>query len=211
MQLHVFTFNPLQENTYVIWDENSMECAIVDPGNYNSTENQILRDFILNQNLNPVFLLGTHAHIDHIFGNWFVKHHWNISYLLHSDGLPMFHRSEQMAALWGLNYTPSPMPDLPLEHRQKLNIGNTELEIRLVPGHAPGHVIFVNHSDRWVIGGDTLFKGSIGRTDLPGGDHELLLEKIREEMFTLPDDYLVYSGHGPETNIGFERNHNPFF
>lgn len=211
MHIHSFTFNPLQENTYLLWDENSSEAAIVDAGNYNSTENAILKSFIEQHELKPVYLLGTHAHIDHVFGNWFVKQTWNVPYLLHKDGIPMFHRSEQMAALWGLNYTPSPMPDQHIEHLQNITLGNSELEIRLVPGHAPGHVIFINHADRWVVGGDTLFKGSIGRTDLPGGDHELLLQKIREEMFVLPDDYVVYSGHGPETHIGFERLHNPFF
>lgn len=211
MQLHAFTFNPLQENTYVLWDESTLECAIVDAGNYNSTENDILKKFIAFHELQPVLLLGTHAHIDHIFGNWYVKHTWNIPYHLHKEDEPMFHRSEQMAALWGLNYTPSPMPDEQLEHGQKIFLGNGELEVRFVPGHSPGHVVFVNHHDHWVVGGDTLFRGSIGRTDLPGGNHELLLQKIREELFTLPDAYLVYSGHGPETNIGYEREHNPLF
>jgi glyoxylase-like metal-dependent hydrolase (beta-lactamase superfamily II) len=98
-----------------------------------------------------------------------------------------------------------------LAHGDHIKIGNCELEVRFVPGHAPGHVVFVNHADRWIIGGDTLFRGSIGRTDLPGGNHDLLLKKIREEMFTLPDDYIVHSGHGPYTSIGFEKENNPFF
>lgn len=211
MLLKSFCFNPLQENTYVIWDENSLECAIVDAGNYDSAENQELKDFIQQNGLKPTMLLGTHAHIDHVFGNWYVKQEWNLPYYLHQDDLPMFGRSEQMAALWSLAYTPGPMPDHYLQHGDKLQLGETELEVRFVPGHAPGHVVFIQHAGKTVLGGDTLFRGSIGRTDLPGGNHDLLLQKIREELFSLPEDYTVYSGHGPETTIGFEKAHNPFF
>lgn len=211
MLLKTFCFNPLQENTYVIWDENSLECAIVDAGNYDSLENEALSSFIASHNLVPQMLLGTHAHIDHVFGNWYVKQKWNIPYYLHEDDIPMFARSEQMAALWQLKYTPSPMPDHYLSHGETIKIGSLELEVRFVPGHAPGHVVFIHHPSKTVIGGDTLFRGSIGRTDLPGGNHDLLLQKIREELFSLPEDYTAHSGHGPETTIGFEKAHNPFF
>jgi hydroxyacylglutathione hydrolase len=211
MKLQSFTFNPLQENTYIIWCENTLDCAIIDAGNYDSTENAELKDFIVQNQLNPKFLLGTHAHIDHIFGNWFVKQTWNLPYYLNKADEVMFARSEQMAALWQLNYTPSPLPDFELNHGDLLKIGDVEIEVRFVPGHAPGHVVFIHHASKTVIGGDTLFRGSIGRTDLPGGNHDLLLQKIKEEMFSLPDDYIVHSGHGPETSIGFEKQHNPFF
>lgn len=211
MNLHFFTFNPLQENTYIIWCQDTLECAIIDAGNYDSAEGAALEEFINTNQLKPTHLLGTHAHIDHVFGNWFVKQKWNLPYYLNEGDIPMFARSEQMAVLWSLQYTPGPMPDHNLAHGDRIKIGNCELEVRFVPGHAPGHVIFVNHADRWIIGGDTLFRGSIGRTDLPGGNHDLLLKKIREEMFTLPDDYMVHSGHGPYTSIGFEKENNPFF
>lgn len=211
MEIKVFTFNPIQENTYVIWDDVTLKCAIIDAGNYNSAENNELRNFIENNGLKPVYLLGTHAHIDHVFGNWYVKQTWDIPYLLHKLDMPMFDRSIQMAALWQLNYTPSPEPDGSLNHGDMIQIGETVLEVRFVPGHAPGHVIFIHHNSKTVIGGDTLFRGSIGRTDLPGGNHDLFLTKIREEMFSLPDDYTVHSGHGPETTIGYEKNNNPFF
>ncbi len=211
MKIKSFTFNPLQENTYVIWCEDTQNCAIVDAGNYDNAENKELRNFILENSLIPTLLLGTHAHIDHIFGNWYVKQEWNIPYLLHREDIPMLDRSITMAALWNLNYTPSTLPDAFLEAGQILTLGKCELEVRFVPGHAPGHVIFVNHEDRWVIGGDTLFRGSIGRTDLPGGNHKLLLDKITQEIFTLPEDYTIFSGHGPETNVGFEKTNNPFF
>lgn len=211
MNLHFFTFNPLQENTYIIWCQETLECAIIDAGNYDSAEGAALEEFINTNQLKPTHLLGTHAHIDHVFGNWFVKQKWDLPYYLNEGDIPMFARSEQMAVLWSLQYTPGPMPDHNLAHGDRIKIGNCELEVRFVPGHAPGHVIFVNHADRWIIGGDTLFRGSIGRTDLPGGNHDLLLKKIREEMFTLPDDYMVHSGHGPYTSIGFEKENNPFF
>lgn len=211
MNLHFFTFNPLQENTYIIWCQDTLECAIIDAGNYDSAEGAALEEFINTNQLKPTHLLGTHAHIDHVFGNWFVKQKWDVPYYLNEGDIPMFARSEQMAVLWSLQYTPGPMPDHNLAHGDRIKIGNCELEVRFVPGHAPGHVIFVNHADRWIIGGDTLFRGSIGRTDLPGGNHDLLLKKIREEMFTLPDDYMVHSGHGPYTSIGFEKENNPFF
>lgn len=211
MNLHFFTFNPLQENTYIIWCPDTLECAIVDAGNYDSAEGAALVEFIETHQLKPTMLLGTHAHIDHVFGNWFVKQKWDLPYYLNEGDIPMFSRSEQMAVLWSLQYTPGPMPDHNLNHGDIVKIGKCDLEVRFVPGHAPGHVIFVNHADHWIIGGDTLFRGSIGRTDLPGGNHDLLLKKIREEMFTLPDDYLVHSGHGPYTSIGFEKENNPFF
>ena len=211
MNLHFFTFNPLQENTYIIWCQDTLECAIIDAGNYDSAEGAVLEEFITTNHLKPTLLLGTHAHIDHVFGNWFVKQKWDLPYYLNESDIPMFARSEQMAVLWSLKYTPGPMPDHNLAHGDHIKIGNCELEVRFVPGHAPGHVVFVNHADRWIIGGDTLFRGSIGRTDLPGGNHDLLLKKIREEMFTLPDDYIVHSGHGPYTSIGFEKENNPFF
>lgn len=210
MQLHSFNFNPFQENTYILWDEESLDCAIVDAGNSNPEENAALKTFIENNKLNPKMLLGTHAHIDHVFGNWYIKHEWNIPYYLHKEDYSMLERSIQMAALWQLNYTPSPEPDIELNHGDNIKIGNINLEVRFVPGHAPGHVIFVHHPSKTVIGGDCLFRGSIGRTDLPGGNHDLLIEKIKTEMLSLPEDYTVYSGHGPETSIGNEKMHNPF-
>lgn len=211
MKIHGFTFNPLQENTYVIWCETTKEAAIVDAGNYQSQENQQLKQFVADQGLKVTHLLGTHAHIDHVFGNWYVKQEWNVPYYLHPLDIPMLDRAVTMAAVWNLAYTESPLPDCELAHGMKMQIGTCELEVRFVPGHSPGHVVFVNHQDHWVVGGDCLFRGSIGRTDLPGGNHDLLLNKIREEMFSLPDDFTVYSGHGSETSIGFEKANNPFF
>jgi hypothetical protein len=149
MKLASFTFNPLQENTYVLWCEDTLECAIVDAGNYNIQENQILKSFIQENGLKPTHLLGTHGHIDHIFGNWFVKQEWNIPYYLHKEDITMLGRSIVMAGLWNLQLTPSQNPDFLLEHGEIIKIGNSELEVRFVPGHAPGHVVFINHKGNW--------------------------------------------------------------
>lgn len=206
-----FEFNPLAENTYAVWCKETLDAAIIDPGNYNRLEDSTLLEFIEQQNLNVKLLLNTHAHIDHIFGNYWVKNTFNVPYGLHADDTFLLDRSIQMAALWNLNYTESPLPDFDLKGKTEIALGNQTLEIRHVPGHAPGHVIFIDTIDGFVIGGDTLFNGSIGRTDLPGGNHNQLLEAIKTQMFTLPDDFVVYSGHGPATTIGKEKNTNPFF
>ncbi len=211
MNLQSFCFNPLQENTYVIWCEQTLECAIVDAGMYDSTEQKQLQEFINNQGLKPVMLLGTHAHIDHIFGNWWVKQIYDLPYYLHPADVVMIDRSETVAALWNLKYTPSPLPTNDLSHGDLISIGQSELQVRFVPGHAPGHVIFVDKAGEQAIVGDTIFRDSIGRTDLPGGNHEQLLENIESQIFTLPENYSLHSGHGPSTTVAFEKRNNPFF
>lgn len=201
----------MQENTYLIWCEETLACAIVDAGMYDSTEQQQVQDFIDAQVLKPTLLLGTHAHIDHIFGNWWVKQMYNLPYYLHPADVAMIDRSETMAALWNLKYTPSPLPSNSLAHDDVVRIGNSELQVRFVPGHAPGHVIFVDLAGEQVLVGDTIFKGSIGRTDLPGGNHDQLLQNIESQIFTLPEQYTLHSGHGPSTTVAFEKSYNPFF
>jgi glyoxylase-like metal-dependent hydrolase (beta-lactamase superfamily II) len=123
----------------------------------------------------------------------------------------MIERSKAMAAVWNLNYHESPLPDHELQHGQFLTIGQQELEVRFVPGHAPGHVVFCNHKEKWAIVGDTLFAGSIGRTDLPGGNHDQLLSSIEQQLFSLADEYTLHPGHGPATSVGYEKEKNPFF
>jgi len=211
MKIHRFTFNPLQENTYIAWCEETLNCAIFDAGNYDYSEHEQIRAFIDKLGLIPTHLLGTHAHIDHIFGNWWIKQVYNIPYYLHKDDVVMIDRSETMASIWNLNYTTSPQPDFFLQGGQNIKVGNGELEVRFVPGHAPGHVIFVSHKDEWAVVGDTIFEGSIGRTDLPGGNHDLLIQKIKEEIFTLPDNFTLYPGHGIDTTVENEKQNNPFF
>jgi hydroxyacylglutathione hydrolase len=212
MPIKAFTFNPLGENTYILWDPTTKDAAIIDAGMYDRNECNLITQFLEENQLKLKYLLGTHAHIDHIFGNWFIKQEFpNVPYLLHEDDVKMIQRSETMAALWNLNYTPSPLPDAFIKHGDSISLGNLNLEVRFVPGHAPGHVIFINTQENFAAVGDCVFQGSIGRTDLPGGNHELLLDKIRTEIFTLPEDMELFCGHGPSTTVGREINTNPFF
>ena len=207
--IHHFTFNGFQENTYLLYDETK-ECVIIDPGCYSNTEQQELVDFIEKEGLNPVKLLNTHCHIDHILGNNFVSKTFNIGLEMHEKDLPTLHATTEYGHLYGFTVDQSPEPTNFLNEGDIISFGNSTLDILFVPGHAPGHIVFVNHEQKFAINGDVLFYGSIGRTDLPGGDHQTLINSIITKMFALPDDYTIYTGHGPSTSIGFEKANNPF-
>ncbi len=204
-----FVFNPFQENTYIVYDETKA-CVIIDPGCSNKEEELALTSFIKEEGLTPVKVVSTHSHIDHILGNQFVTSHYNIALEIYKEDLQTLQSGEAVAQMYGLPYKPSPEPTSFLNLEDGLTFGSSQLAIRFVPGHAPGHIVFYSKTDNFVINGDCLFYGSIGRTDLPGGNHDLLLKSIREELFTLPDNTKVYCGHGPETTIGFEKLNNPF-
>lgn len=204
-----FVFNPLAENTYVLFDE-TREAVIIDPGCYEQREKDALTGFIAQNNLKPVKLLNTHAHVDHVLGNAFVKRQYGIELYLHESDLPVLKSVKILAPHYGMPAYEETDVDHFLAAGQTITFGNTELEVRFVPGHAPGHVAFVNHADRFVIGGDVLFRGSVGRTDLPLGDFETLVHSIRTQLYTLPDDYVVYAGHMDTTTIGQEKKTNPF-
>ena len=210
MKLQKFTFNPFQENTYIIYDE-SKEALIIDPGCYDSLEEKELADFIESNGLKPVRLLNTHAHIDHVFDNQFINDKYDLELELHELDFPILEAAALAAQTYGLNYKESPKAGKKLVEGEYIEFGNTKLKIIHVPGHAPGHVVFYNEAEKIIIGGDVLFRGSIGRTDLPGGNHQQLLDQIRKKLFVLPTDVTVYPGHGPETTIGYELSHNPFF
>ncbi|HLW06264.1 MAG TPA: MBL fold metallo-hydrolase [Marinilabiliaceae bacterium] len=210
MEIKKFTFNPFQENTYVLYDETA-SAAIVDPGCYDANERQALVDFIENKGLKPQLLLNTHAHIDHILGNQFVANKYGLELALHKDDFTTLDAGERTATVYGLVYDESPKATQVLEEGVDVVFGNTKLKVLHVPGHAPGHVVFYNEKEKVIIGGDVLFRGSIGRTDLPGGNHQQLLDQIREKLFVLDEDIKVYTGHGPETTIGEEKRSNPFF
>lgn len=210
INIEQFTFNPFQENTYVLFDETK-ECIIIDPGCYEAHEQQELVQFIKENELNPVILALTHSHIDHVLGNHFVCNNFNLKPQIHQLDLTTLRSVENYAHLYGFpGYQPSPEPEFFLTEENPVSFGNSILEIRFVPGHAPGHIVFISHEDKFVINGDCLFHGSIGRTDLPGGDHQTLLDSIRNSLFSLPNDYKVYTGHGAPTTIGFEKENNPF-
>lgn len=205
-----FTFNPFQENTYVLYDETK-ECIIIDPGCYEPTEEGELTTFISEHYLTPVKIVSTHSHIDHVLGNKFVKDRYEIEIYVHPLDLQTFELGLSSAMMYGISrYQPNEIPNHFLEEGDLVTFGNSTLDVLFVPGHAPGHIVLVGKEEKFVINGDCLFYGSIGRTDLPGGDHQTLLTNIKTKLFTLPDDYTVYCGHGPETTIGFEKLNNPF-
>jgi hydroxyacylglutathione hydrolase len=209
--LHVqsFAFNPFQENTIVVYDEAG-NCFVIDPGCIDRAEEKELTDFIETKKLTVQELLNTHCHIDHVLGNYFVKEKYKTKLHIHKKDEPVLKAVKVYAPNYGFFQYQETTPDAYLEEGQILRLGNEELKVLFVPGHAPGHVAFYNEKNKILIGGDVLFYNSIGRTDLPGGDFDTLIESIHTKLFTLPDDVTVYPGHGPETTIGFEKRTNPF-
>jgi glyoxylase-like metal-dependent hydrolase (beta-lactamase superfamily II) len=210
MQVKKFTFNPFQENTYLIYD-GSKQAVIIDPGFYNDAERKVFLDFIEKNELEPVKLLNTHAHIDHVFGNAFVAEHFKLPLALHALDYETLENAKKWSEAYELIYSPSPEASIELKEGQLLEFGETVIEVKHLPGHAPGHVIFLNYEHKIMIGGDVLFRGSIGRTDLPGGNHQELISQIKDKVFSLDPSFKVYSGHGPETSVGYEKSFNPFF
>jgi glyoxylase-like metal-dependent hydrolase (beta-lactamase superfamily II) len=206
-----FTFNPFQENTYVVHDAHTLEGIIVDPGCHSDAEKEELSTFIAQSNLKITCILNTHCHLDHVFGNAFVKERYPDAPLcIHRDELVILDNYPKFAAMYGVPAEPSPKPDLFLEPGNYVFFGQARLKILFTPGHSPASVSFYCDQSRFVLGGDVLFHLSIGRTDLPGGDYDTLIESIHSQFLQLPDSVLVYSGHGPQTTIGFEKENNPF-
>lgn len=206
-----FTFNPFQENTYIVYD-TTKECVIFDPGCSNESEKRELTQFIEVNELKPVRLINTHCHIDHILGNAFVASKWNLPLEIHQGELVLLENTPKVAAYYGMEYPePSPAPGRYIEEEEVISFGDTQLRAILTPGHSPASLSFLCEKDQFLIAGDVLFLGSIGRTDLPGGDHQTLLDSISQKLFPLGDAIKVYPGHGPATSIGYERQNNPFF
>ena len=209
LQVTAFTFNPFQENTYVLSNEKK-ECWIVDPGMMGNDEDQLMFSFITEHELVPQQIINTHAHIDHVLGIDALKQKYRIPFGMHRLELPVLANAKGSAMLFGIPMGAAPVADFFIPENESLQLGDDVLEVRLAPGHSPGSIVFYYAPDQWVIGGDVLFKGSVDRTDLPGGNHEVLMQSIKEQMYTLPDTTKVYSGHGPATIIGQEKKTNPF-
>jgi hydroxyacylglutathione hydrolase len=207
--LHSFVFGPFQENTYIIASSNK-ECWIIDPGCYGDEERDKLQKFIADQGLKPVKLINTHGHLDHVFGNKFVADTYGLMPVIH----PLEKEILAYAPVAGVMY------DLPFDHYEgeviyveegdALTLEELSFKVLLTPGHSPGSISLYSATEGILISGDVLFQGSMGRTDLPGGDHSTLIQSIRNKLFPLPEDTKVYSGHGPMTTIGFEKKNNPF-
>lgn len=208
-KLQSFVFNPLQENTYVLYDDTK-ECVVIDPGCYDADEKNDLSDFIDTNGLTVSMLLNTHCHVDHVLGNAFVKERYKTKLYIHPGEEPTLKAVKVYAPHYGFYQYHETEPDAYLEPGKAITFGRQKLEVLFVPGHSPAHVAFYHPEEKILIGGDVLFYNSIGRTDLPGGDFDTLIRSIHEKLFTLPDEVTVYPGHGPETTIGYEKRTNPF-
>jgi glyoxylase-like metal-dependent hydrolase (beta-lactamase superfamily II) len=209
IQIQSFVCNPYQENTYILFDETK-ECVIIDPGMYTATEQNEVTNFIKSEQLKPVLLLNTHCHIDHVLGNKFIYDSFGLLPQFHEGELPVLAAVVAYAPQMGIRYELSPSPEKFLPETGTILFGGSSLELIFAPGHSPAHLCFYSKADNFLIGGDVLFYGSIGRTDLPGGDFNTLIKNIKEKLFLLPDDCVVYPGHGGETSIGFEKANNGY-
>ena len=208
-QIKRFTFNPVQENTYILYNENN-ECIIIDPGCYFDSEKEEFTTFIKNHKLEPKLLLNTHCHLDHVFGNKFIAEEYKLTlntHLLEKEILEMAPASGLMFNLPFDNYQGDVIY---LKEGDVISLGNDKLQVIHAPGHSPGSICFYCEKQNILVGGDVLFQNSIGRTDLPYGDHDALIKNIKEKLFKLPPDVTVYPGHGPETTIGSEIEGNPY-
>jgi len=209
LSVKTFTFNPVQENTYVLYNEAGL-CCIIDPGCYFPEEKEGLKKYIETKRLKPLLLLNTHCHLDHVFGNKWVAETWGLILYIHRNEKTMLEFAPQSGQMWQMPFENYNGELLFLTENTFISLMQDELEIRFTPGHSPGSVCFYYEPGGFVIAGDVLFNGSIGRTDLPGGDYKTLINSIQTQLFTLPDETKVYSGHGPVTSIGFEKMNNPF-
>ncbi|WP_160069899.1 MBL fold metallo-hydrolase [Sphingobacterium bovisgrunnientis] len=209
LTIETFTFNPYQENTYLLIDQEG-NCVIIDPGMHSLQEQSYFKDFIVNNNLKPTLLLNTHCHIDHVLGNHFIHENWGLKPNFHEFEVPVLVSVENYAPQMGFRYETSPIPETFLQDKEIIEFGGHKIEAIFAPGHSPGHLCYYIADQKILIGGDVLFQNSIGRTDLPGGDHQTLLNSIQKSIYRLPENVEVYPGHGPTTTIGFEKKTNPF-
>ena len=209
IRIKKFIFNTFQVNSYVLYDETG-ECILVDPGCIEDAEKLQLEDFIRQHGLTPVRNILTHCHVDHILGNTFISEKYHLNPEYHPAGAPFFRTVREIALSFGyeLNHLPPAGP--PLHDGDVITFGKSGLTVIYTPGHAAGSICLHSPEQKFILTGDVLFRDTIGRTDLPTGDLNLLLDSIREKLFTLPDETEVYCGHGPETTIGYEKMNNPF-
>lgn len=197
------------EHTYVLYDQTKA-CVIVDPGCYEPHEKKMLSAFIQTHELQVVQLLNTHCHIDHVLGNHYVKDIYQVKLAIHEQEVPLLASVASYAPQYGMMNYEASKADSCLEEGDQVQFGETILEVLHVPGHSPGHIAFYNQETSMCFAGDVLFQGSIGRTDLPGGDHATLIQSIHQKIFSLSDKMVIYPGHGPITTIGEEKKTNPF-
>ncbi|MBK8494995.1 MAG: MBL fold metallo-hydrolase [Chitinophagaceae bacterium] len=209
LKIKSFVFSPIQKNTYLLYNEFN-DCIIIDPGCYFPGEHDELKAFITQSKLTPRMLLNTHCHLDHVFGNKFVAETYGLTLHLHEKEKMLLDYAPTSGLMYNMPFDNYAGDYHFLKEADVVKLGDDELVVIEAPGHSPGHICFYCAKQHFIISGDVLFNRSIGRTDLPGGNHETLLKNIREKLFVLPDKTVVYSGHGPETKIGEEKKYNPF-
>lgn len=209
MEIKSFVFNPFYENTYLLWDDTG-EGVIVDPGCYEDYERAELTAFTEKAGVIIKAIVNTHCHIDHVLGNYAMKMHFDCPLWIPRDEVDNYRAVQAYAPQWGIHQYTEAAPDRLLVENDHVSFGNTTLQCISAPGHSPGHLVFYHTEGQKLIGGDVLFRESIGRTDLPGGNHEQLLANIKTKIYALPDHVTVFPGHGPSTTIGHEKVHNPF-
>ncbi len=209
LKIKKFVVNPLGENSFVLYDETG-ECIFTDPGFYYGEEHDEIKDFIAGNGLTPVKIVNTHCHFDHIMGVEFLRNEYKIRFEAHRDDAFWVEKVVDQGRMFGFEIKPVNPIDSFLSETETVKFGATELQVIHVPGHSPGHVCLYNREAGVLVAGDVLFYGSIGRTDLPGGDYQTLISNIKTKLFALPDETVVYCGHGPETTLGFEKRTNPF-
>jgi glyoxylase-like metal-dependent hydrolase (beta-lactamase superfamily II) len=208
MNNHAFVFNPFYENTYVLWDD-ALQAIIIDPGCYEKYELDELDAFIQSHKLTVIAVVNTHCHIDHVLGNDAAKAKYKTKLWVPVNEKETYRAIPAYAPSYGFTgYHEAEVDEWYAEGM--LHFGEMSFQTIEVPGHSPGHMVLYHEASKTLIGGDVLFRQSIGRTDLPGGNHDALLKNIKEKLYTLPNDVTVYPGHGPKTTIGFEKQHNPF-
>lgn len=210
LKIKSFEFSPIQENTYILYNEFK-DCVIIDPGCYYDEEKDQLLQFILQAGLKPKMLLNTHCHLDHVFGNKFISEKFGLTLYIHENEKPVLAFAPASGLMYNLPFDNYTGEFVFLNDNEMIKLGEDELQVILTPGHSPGSLSFYSEKDKFVISGDALFFRSIGRTDLPLGNHDTLINSIREKLFSLPGETSVYSGHGPVTTIGEEKTENPFF
>ena len=209
IKIERLVFNPFQENTYIIYDETG-EAVLVDPGCHEEGEENILETFLMERNLTPVSQIYTHCHIDHVLGAAFVYQKYGLLPIMHRDSIPFLLRRKEQGKMYGIEVDEIVEPTEFIDEGDEIKFGSSVLRVLHTPGHVDGHVCFVDDKSRFVVVGDVLFRDSIGRTDLPTGNLDILSNNIRNKIYTLGDDFTVYPGHGPSTTVGYEIMNNPF-
>lgn len=209
MNVARLTFNPIQENTYIVWDDTK-ECIIIDAGNFSAREDAALTDFLNKHDLRPTMAVNTHGHFDHAMGVAYVKETYNVPFACSMKDSFLIEKAVESGMMFGVKCAPVPAIDIDLDATDVITFGNTTLQVIKTPGHTPGHVALYNAEHKMLFTGDTLFRESIGRTDLPGGDYSWIMRSILEQILPLGDETTIYPGHGDKSDLGHETLYNPF-